>query len=373
MAVGCGRIGYEPAQSIDAGPSEDAGIDVQLGPEVILDLGPGSKDNPASIWMSEKLVVGWSASKTDEVRVATLDVQGGVIDGPFSISGGLPADDCWLATDGNRIGAVWLEGDGPDTEGVYFRLLLATGEPAGPPVLLSAPGTNAKHPNIGWTGSSYVVVWEDATPSSMLRQMMVSADGITGDAIENFYPSGAKQSDIDLSNIDGTLHAVWRDAGQILRAEISSDGMLGAVEVAVDGTNSPRLPSISGDSVEHAVAYHDDPSGFDGVFVAFSGQATSNLDVEPAPAQGGEDVVIAKGGDVYALAWDGSQKAGVDGFTEYAIVSQSAGIIRRSQLSDMEHSASAHPTVVWTGEVFLAIWEYGIPGGDTLAFRRISL
>ncbi len=382
LGAGCGRLGYDSLQpedagtddagAADAGAADAAGPAVQLGPEVVLELGPGTQDNPMGIWESGRLVIGWTGSG-DNAQVASLNEQGVVTDGPFSISGGLVADDCWLATSGTRLGAVWLEGVDPATARVYFRLLLPTGEPDTAAVVLSPAGVEVKDPSVGWTGSRFLVTWrENTATSSFIHRAIISPAGIIESPNELFYVSGASQTEAELRSISGTLHATWRDGGQILVSEISSAGILGAPRTITTNAAVSHEPSIAGDGGEFAVAYHNRRNGFYGVYLSFDGSESTELEVEPAPAQDTAGVTLAKGQDVYGLIWDGVNASGVDGFTEYAVVSRSGGILAKGPLSEFAHAASAHPTIVWTGDAFLAVWEYRVDAADRLGLRRIT-
>ncbi len=384
MLVSCGRIGYDPNATRDAMGGEDATADddansmPSLGVELPLDTGTGAQNNPMALWANGRMVVTWKSVDIGlpSVKVATYDALGALLSGPSQISGALAADDSWLASSGSFLGAVWTEDTNLGIR-IFFRLLSLEGVPVAPAVPLSTVGAPVIEPRIGWTGQNFVAIWEDSSGSRRLHAAIIDSDGIVTAPDHLFQDSGSFQRDSKLNVVAGTLVVTWTESSgddQILVASVNVDGTpMPAIAIGASPP-TPRSPDIDGASDSYAVAYHNNPAGTFGVFANFDG--TEELAVRPNPPLDTDEVTIARSqdSDVYALVWDGADLSGIEANVDYALISQSRGVIVTGSLSELKQVSSAHPSVIWADGVFLAVWEGDSPmntGGDAIVFRSI--
>ncbi len=383
LLASCGRVNFDALPAADdAGMLTDARLadaaQPSLGPEQILDLGPGSQNNPMSIWQQQRLLVAWKEriNGTDSVQVASFDENGQLLDGPFALSGPLRSDDPWLAASDNGVGAIWAEGDTDASAQVFFRLLSATGESMQAPIALSTLGSVIFSPTIAWTGQEFVVVWrEDSIVGRRLFAATIDSNGNVlspAHRLTQENPSSENQSNPEVRNFGGSAHLVWLQGGVIHRGDLSAAGEISFSETIEVSNFSPRTPTIAGNQSEFAVAYHDDRTGLTRTYINFAG--TQEFEVDSTALQGSDEIAIAKAdeGSTYALVWDAEKTSGIDGHTKYALATPGDGILFTGNLTQIPHPASAHPSVVWANGAYLSVWEGKILNeAEHLFFRRI--
>ncbi len=122
-----------------------------------------SSDAPSLAWNGSAYGVSWTDNRegNDEIYFALLDTVGTVLAGPTAATNNAAkSDQSVLTWTGAEFGLSWTDDRDGDDE-IFFARLNAAGVKQGGNTIVTATTTKAEQSSIAWTGTEFVLAWED--------------------------------------------------------------------------------------------------------------------------------------------------------------------------------------------------------------------
>ncbi len=196
--------------------------------------GSGAAGNPSAFHASGYFLVVWedgsSAATTIDVRGARLDTKGAVLDSkPLAISAKPKKETApHVASDGKSFWVVWRDRRTDSLGDIHGARVDTTGkvlDPAG--VLVSGASGAQKDPVAAWSGSNFLVAWQDERPGTAGADIYGARVSNAGKVLD---PAG-----LALSSAPGAQQApVISSDGQ--RALVAWQDLRGKTSVDIYGT-----------------------------------------------------------------------------------------------------------------------------------------
>lgn len=271
-----------------------------------------------------------------------------------------------VSTTGTDYLVVWS--DERDGWNILGARLDGNGTPLSPAEFTVSAGLNSQsNPQVVWTGSQYLVVWDDGRSGryTELYLSRVAGDGTVIDTAGKRFSTGAGHESypqIAWGNNGGLV--VWQDyrsgAWNIYAARITPEGdNLDPQGIPIaTGSKSLWYPSVAWDGSQYLVAWQDTRGDYYDILAARVSSGTvldpEGFAVSTTMPKYQYHPSVAAGGGVFLVAWD-------DGTAIWARRVSAAGAVVDSAeilLCD-EYGYQDGTSVVWQGEDFFVAW------GDT--------
>lgn len=221
------------------------------------------------IWRSQLAPDGTKLQEDELLKISNSDGMGGPL--------------VWT---GDRYGVAWQERRDGDYE-IYFRLLDDTGATVvTPPVQLSDAGGFSVNPDLGWTGTRFVAVWQDERGGQFnVFGRTINVDGlpdspevelVVANALPNEAPAVAASSQgigVTWAHGDALAHFIQFQVYDFTLAATSEPLTL------TDGVTEAVYPTVVANDGNYVVAWFDrsaSPPGIYGAVVSGSGSLLVN-------------------------------------------------------------------------------------------------
>jgi hypothetical protein len=401
----CGRLGYDslaflgdggpgapdaattsdaPPGSSDAGPdaapgSADAAPGADAPPatgtaEIPITVGTTNSTDPALAFTDDGYSVIWSDTRNANRELYLQRVAAGVLAGTnvriTNATGysGFPA----LAWSGTDLAVAWEDGR-LGTDEVYFERMDKLGGPLSLQRPLSSAAGLAYDPSVAWNGTDFGVAWEDGG-NALSQIYVVTANGSV--------PVRTPVQRTSSTHVSLLPELVWTGSGYGIAFESNRSGSMQVYFVRSDatgaatGTDPPVLssggqafgPSLAWNGTSFAVAYEDDRSGTQQIYLQLL-LATGAVDGVAIPVTSGgtaaTEASLVWAGDHWSIAYLSGRRIML---TEMSTGVPTPGVIL--PVSDAASDADS-PDLVWTGSAYGVVWQDFRDGNWDVYFREV--
>jgi len=390
VSAGCG-FSVSPAATspTDAATTVDGATPIadsrspMVGPEIPVTSADVIRSRlPSLVWTGAQFGLAWQDERdgNEELYFARLDVHGVKQGADVRVTNdGAPSVDPSLAWTGSGFGVAWCDDRDGNLE-IYFARLNAAGVKQGTDVRVTNDGQNSERPAVAWSGSEFVIAWQD------------ERDGNKEIYVARLSATGTKQgADIRLTNDvqrserpsliwTGTQLAVaWqdeRDANkEIYLARLDALGVKQGADLRVTThVSSSERPSIASTGTALAIAWQDDRNGTKEFYFTRLTQAGAEI---------GDDVRITMNGanaQEVSLVWTGAEFAATwtddrDGNDEiYVATRGSSGEPRAGDVRTTNDPATSDgSSLAGEGTTLGVAWTDARSGTEEVFFQTVSL
>ena len=343
-------------------------VPTKLGPDIRLTDTAFVVESPQVAWSGTELGVVWHDERASSGEIYFMRVS----------PNGTPIGDHVLVTDfapGARAqephivwahgeyGVAWTDNRNGNDD-IYFARVSAAGQVLGANTQVTADPATQKTPTIAWNGDAYGIAWRDVRGGQGLEIYfaLVGADGVKmgADVRITDDPGGSVSPALAWSGTEFGM--VWRDfregLGDVYFTRISADGVKLGGDIQATDLGSSITPSLTWAGDGYGVVFLDDSAG--GTTQMFFARLTATGDlVGDVIAVTADDTdsytpSVVWTGSQFSLFWDESDGNFRETFTNRV---SSDGVLMgaSAQISDAMWR-SHEPSVAWTGNGFLAVW-----------------
>ena len=339
--------------------------------------------------------VSWRDSRSGGTDVYGAQVNGTTVTPALGIAVNTSAGNQLapvVASDGTNVMAVWAQFPLSGSSDVVGTLINAAGVVQTPAGTLLSTGANLERaPAVAWSGTNYLVVWEDERASSTdIYGVRVSAAGVPLDATAFVISNAANTQSAPAVAWTGSNYlVVWQDdrmaAGNfdIYGARVSATGVVTdpAGFVINSQANSQQLPVVASDGTNALVVWQDErasagtehlfgtrvsgASVLDGTGVAIGAGISTSRERRPT---------VAWNGTTYFLAWEAMTTALGTPFEVHGLTVSSSMVLGPRTVYAPAAGALQRfdPAVGATAGVFLLAWRASVAVGFDIVGVRLN-
>jgi hypothetical protein len=350
------------------------------GADVEVFAGTGDQKRVDVAAAGDTLLVVWQDGSSGylDIRAARVDAGGTVLGtGAFDVcTAAATRDRSWpaVASDGTGFLVVWQEA------AEVWAVCVAADESVArtDDFQVSYGDGSENYPDVGWTGSEYLVAWQDSRDLATTGWDIFAAHVTTGGVVQNPDASAIKVTDAGVQDAaavagsGGSALVVFRHgAGNDIRgALVAPDGTPGTAFSVAAPTSTQKDPTVAFGRGVYLVAWEDyrHTSGYansldSDIYAARVSAAGALLDATHAAVAVASDArhaapAVAFDGVNFVVAWE----AGPDGDTDVrsARIIADTGDITVREPGGLAVSAGAQdedaPSVAPTGTGVLTVW-----------------
>jgi len=364
----------------DCDGSVDEDLVSNLASDRRITSNPSTSDFVYAGWSGTQFGLVWQDKRDNaqgEIYFAALDRQGARLspmDRRVTMTSGQSTHPA-LAWNGTHYGAVYAD-DTPGNLELHFQLLAQDGTPMGAARRLTTAANASDWPDIVWTGTKFVVVWEDERAGAAKEDvwsLALDRNGMPLGSAVQLTTSMAREMSPVLKLGGGELGVVWSDTRftqrEVYFRRLDLDGRpLGSeLRVTNDGADS-AWPDLAWNGSNWAVVWHDTRDGNQEVYFAriTAAGAKQGGDLRLTNAAGSSGYPsIDWNGFEYGVSWQ-DDRGGNSAvyFTQVNAMGQKNGGDVRVTSGG---GSSSFTTALWNGQQFAFAWrdDRDSPQGNT--------
>jgi hypothetical protein len=273
-------------------------------------------------------------SRSDGVQAARVASDGTVLDGtPIQVrTASVDVPEVAVAFDGTNYLVAWAEFHAATAEDLYAARVSSAGTVLDTtPIAVATGGGSARHPDVAWDGTNFMVVWDE-----------------TGSLVD------------------------------VKAARISSSGLLQGVFAVSTAANDQTDPAIEWGGTEYLVAWSDLRSGVADVYagrVTAGGTVLDPNGIAVSAGTGGQNFpAVDFDGTTFLATWNDTRDA-VDHDVYASRVAQDGSVLDPNGIAvDTRALRDPAPAVTWTGASHLVFFGSGTATAwGQVQARRLSL
>lgn len=359
------------------------------GIPISITAGAESAFVPTVAWNGTSYLVAWNAYTGTQNQIFAVRVSsaGAVLDSPrITVAPASTGAQLYpsVASDGVNWLVAW-EDSQSGTPDIAAARVSATGAVMDvPAIAVSALATDENAPAIAWSGSNYLVVWEDSRTgnSDIFGARLDSTGAVLDPAGVDISPNPTRQSAAAVSWTGSYFYVVWTDSrnglNDVFGARVTTTGMLfdaTGIRISNDASTQQN-PTIACGTTECLVAWED----FRGAGVsAYCARVTDTgliLDSVGTPiATGGyrTDLSVAWDDVRYFVVWADLRGELSDNSIYGAHVSIAGAVIESTGIAvSLSANQQDAPAVAWGPSGALLAWHDFRAGASDIVGVRLS-
>lgn len=320
--------------------------------------------NPSIVFDGTHYLIAWSECDSG-IYCSRMDTSGTLLD-TLSVNISTPVCPQWFpsCTFGRNFLVVWQDIRNGVDYNIYGARVDTMGTILDPDcILISTAAVNQQFPKVAYSGSNYLVVWQDRRFSNIYGAR-VDTSGVVLEP-SGFTISGAIWEQESPSVIFGTENyfVVWHDWRNVANSgiygtRVTTSGVvlnpLGIQISYMDGYEELH-PSLSFNGRNYLVVWYRNFGLLYGAFVDTSGQVLDSLAISKT-IDHESHASIASDGSGYFVVWQDSRNPSFDIYgarvDSSGIVLDTAGIPVSTAEGDQ-----VYPSVAFDGTDYIILWE----------------